>query len=937
MADSNVLEYQIRAVGGSEAKVQMQQLNAAVDQSAASAKAAGSAWEGTNSILLTQNGILNDVKDALFKLAEGHDTAGSSAKKHAEAEEGLGASLLEIGAEAKEAAAQLAEFAEAAKLGGGASASLAGGIGAVGAIGGGVAISVLSEMLNRVKENAIEMEHLQAATGAVIPEMVGLTQAMAEAGVTNVNINQIITRLSRAMEEARDPASRQADAFKELGVATAGWGEKLPPFVDVLTQLAVHLHDSTNNVQDMANVSLIAGRNVVGLTGFLKGAGDELPNLIGRHKEYGDAVERAAPAALELQKVEAQLGETWNTLVSSILPGVVTGLKALTAVWLGLKLDIEEVATAITATFQTAVVKAVGVAKTLWAGAKGDLQGVYEAQEEAANKTADVWKAAAAEIQASWDNTDKALKGLYSKPIEAGPTGDTNTPFEKESMLAKLRKVQEDQIKQEESFQLSQVELERSGTELRTKLGRESLAQHLEDQESYNARELAIKQESIDRQIAVAKTAPDSAEQIAELNSKRASEQENYYKQDAANYSKYMEERAGIAKKVEEDLKKISSEVVSTIQKEGEEEIEYQGKVLEQRIKNYDSVLEMQMKQAEDAIKVDDIVQEEYLKNAQDRIKAEEEVDLKTAKSKGLGQQAQIALIAEYTKRLQQANEALTTLKINEAIEQHGVYSPEAAKASQEGGNKDTEIQQAQLKKLQDLVSETDAQFTRFFDKINSQFAAAITGMLTKGESFHKAFQKLTQEMLTDFVSSLATMLLKWIENHVIMQAVETAFQAAMKALHIATASTALAADTAANAAGAPLRIAKVEGAAGVGAAEAAAANAYDPIAAATAAAEMFAQISAWSGIAAFESGGQVRSGNHPSLAILHPNEKVFNASQSRGIDKMLESGGSSAGGHTFNYHAAAGDDEATTKANFKAFMKEANKSMRSKNMQPVF
>jgi hypothetical protein len=202
---------------------------------------------------------------------------------------------------------------------------------AMGMLGAAFGAVLFFEFLNHLKESELELSHLADATGIPIVKLAELKFAMQAAGVSTERLPMQLTRLSRSMEEAANGGRKQIDAFNALGVSTKGWSEQLPDTMKVLEAMSTHLHASTENSKDLANMSAVLGRNVVGTTSFLKEGTEALRLHMEQGRKLAEAEAEAVESAKALQREEAQLTANLHSITLPVFSAIVTMLGLLQA------------------------------------------------------------------------------------------------------------------------------------------------------------------------------------------------------------------------------------------------------------------------------------------------------------------------------------------------------------------------------------------------------------------------------------------------------------------------------------------------------------------------------------------------------------------------------------------------------------------------------
>lgn len=257
--------------------------------------------------------------------------------------------------ELKEKLTEVATVAETVGSGGGI-AGLIGGAGEI--LGLGVVATMLERIVDHTKDEVLELGHLSAATGVGVDKLSEFRTELERLGAGGVNVNAIVMRMASAMQQAASPTSKQAEAFRQLGVDTEALRNHELSLFEVQEQIAVHLQNSTKAEQDLADIRAVAGRNVVPYIAFLKEEGAELEENMEKHRRLGEATAAAVPAAKELQQAETSLKEVWTELSLTVLPALNAGVRGLTETVQYLAVATADVALKIEDSFRIAWVAA---------------------------------------------------------------------------------------------------------------------------------------------------------------------------------------------------------------------------------------------------------------------------------------------------------------------------------------------------------------------------------------------------------------------------------------------------------------------------------------------------------------------------------------------------------------------------------------------------
>ena len=510
----------------------------------------------------------------------------------------LGNSAAEAAEKIKVGAVESAEavtgFAEKAEL---SAAGVSSAFGIVGAAFAGItAVTFFGEMLDHVKENAVELYHFAEATGFEVQELVQLKDAMAAVGAPSDKLEMSLSRMSRAMQAARDDQSKQAVAFHLLGVETDGWATKLPPVNEVLGQLATHLADSTNTTQDLAEMQVVAGKSVIGLTAFLKSQGEGLEENMKKHQEHGAAIAAAIPAAQKLVELEARLSEQWKTSLADVFPGVIQAYKTIETVVRAVVVVVQEIINVVLY-FGSLIVDVLGgVAKGMLALVQGDFKGAADAGKGILDNFEIHGRAFTErfkeDAREGWDSLKKIWATPLPAPHASGATNEEPTPKDD----ATGRQIRQKELEGEQAHALAVLALQKQRYDDEERLQLISAAGNLSRLLTNNNAVLAVKREFNDKLTALAKEDPNGAPQVQELANKRIAAED----QSNSEVLRLRQHVALETKKLNDELEKafkaMNDSMASEVEKEAKREEAIRLKLLEEGRSAADKI-------AEDAIR----------------------------------------------------------------------------------------------------------------------------------------------------------------------------------------------------------------------------------------------------------------------------------------------------------------------------------------------
>ena len=241
-------------------------------------------------------------------------------------------------------------------------------------------------------------------------------------------------------------------------------------------------------------------------------------------------------------------------------------------------------------------------------------------------------------------------------------------------------------------------------------------------------------------------------------------------------------------------------------------------------------------------------------------------------------------------------------------------------------------------------LAELDADFqknvgTQFFSKLNTGFQGAIQSWVSGTKTFGKAWTQMGTKMVTDWITNLATIGIKFAETELKNLVIHQFTQQAQVASTVAGGA-------ASNAAQATFTIKSILMSAKQAYASVSANPGINSIPFIGPALAQAAGVAAFAGImalAAFEQGGIV--GGSQQLALLHPHEMVLPSKISQSVQDMASGGGGGASGGNggggggdshVHYHAAPNESPDSIRKNSAEILKVVRKGLRSGKLSPA-
>lgn len=791
---------------------------------------------------------------------------------------------------------------------------------------------IFSDWINKAKETVDAMGDLSVATGVTVTELVELRDVFLATGEPVNTIERIFPKLIKAMEGARTEGSKQAEAFRLLGVNTKGWHDELPPAISVVQQVSSHLANSTNAIQDAANAQVIFGKSIAGVVSSLSQVGDKLQDNMDKFKEHGQAVEAAGAAADKLIYLEAELSTKFQTLAVDVLPGVVTAFQVVSTVGRAVVIIIQEIVNAVI--FLTSEIDGliIGLAKSMYSLVTGDFKGAANQAKETFQMAQVYGKVFADRAKEDWQEGWKAIKETWEQPLppakQSGATNEDLAPVDD----SKARQAQAKTLEGQRAHELALLSLQKDRYDQEEKLGQISSQANLSRLLTNQAAETAIKQEFNEKLLALAQSDPNGSVQVQELMNKRQAIIDSGYSAELKLRQKVTLEQ----KKLADDLERTYIAMINAIASEEEKAAKkleaFNGKILEEgratadkgiedasraaalkttaEEKHAQNVLELQRKRIEDEynLGIISLGQRDALLRASFDKESKLQSDLLTKELTNLDahNQQYLAKRNQLMERIQATGNIDEKDSLAKELSQLDGFNTTYLSKRQELNDKvqaltDRSLQQQQQAEATHLKKITQG-YQAFINTIGQAFTQNVMGLIKGTETFGEAFMKTLGDILTGFIGTLVQMGVKWAERQLLDLVLHQSTNAAKAASDTAAAAT----QTATGSAAAASNIAQL---AGVAAAATFASIAAIPIVgpelAGPAAAASLATVLGFEGLAFAEQGGIMPS---DQLLFAHKNEMVLPAHIAQGVQAAFSPGGngdkSDSGGGDYHYHA---------------------------------
>jgi hypothetical protein len=173
---------------------------------------------------------------------------------------------------------------------------------------------------------AAELTDLSLKTGISTTRLQEMSYIGDQVGVSLDTITGAQARLVRSMNEGRDGAGDQAEAFKALGVSVTDSQGALRNTQDVFNETIDALGRIENPAERDALAMKLFGKSAMELNPLIKTGSDELARMAAEAHKVGAVMSEEDVAALEafddtLASLQAGLKGTLGTLAAAFLPG----------------------------------------------------------------------------------------------------------------------------------------------------------------------------------------------------------------------------------------------------------------------------------------------------------------------------------------------------------------------------------------------------------------------------------------------------------------------------------------------------------------------------------------------------------------------------------------------------------------------------------------
>jgi phage-related minor tail protein len=200
---------------------------------------------------------------------------------------------------------------------------------AAGKIGmaGGAAAVALGGMANEALNNADSLQKLSDQTGLSAERLQELQFIGDDLGVSLDTFAGAQAKLTKSMAASKDPASKQAEAFKTLGVSTVDASGNLRDAKTVMLEAFEALNGVSNETERDALSMQIFGKGAMELNPVIKAGSEELEDLAKAARDSGAVMSNEAVEGLDkfgdsLDQAKAAVLGIVGQALSKIMPAL---------------------------------------------------------------------------------------------------------------------------------------------------------------------------------------------------------------------------------------------------------------------------------------------------------------------------------------------------------------------------------------------------------------------------------------------------------------------------------------------------------------------------------------------------------------------------------------------------------------------------------------
>lgn len=183
--------------------------------------------------------------------------------------------------------------------------------GAAGAVAAYLSVQFAAGQFNKAVADLSSMQGVAEAIGTTAAKVSGLEEPLKRAGMGMTDLRAIGSKLSKALLDARDPASEAAKAFKSIGVDPKNFTDSTDALVAV-SRAMVGFKDDANKTQVAMQLLGKSGAETIGLFNEIAGAQDL----------SAKATEAQIRAADDFRKNVASIGLDFDNLSRQVAGGL---------------------------------------------------------------------------------------------------------------------------------------------------------------------------------------------------------------------------------------------------------------------------------------------------------------------------------------------------------------------------------------------------------------------------------------------------------------------------------------------------------------------------------------------------------------------------------------------------------------------------------------
>ena len=184
---------------------------------------------------------------------------------------------------------------------------------------GALSVDALVGKFKSVVDSMDALNDASDKTGASVEDLSSLLNTLKPYGASLENITTATGQLAKAMDAAGDSGSKQAEAFKALGISTKDAHGNLRGTTDVLGDIARAFDGYADGTNKTVLAQVLLGKSGAELLPMLK-------DLAGAEKQSASVTSEAAAQAekfnVELARLALESEKLWQSLASKLVPQI---------------------------------------------------------------------------------------------------------------------------------------------------------------------------------------------------------------------------------------------------------------------------------------------------------------------------------------------------------------------------------------------------------------------------------------------------------------------------------------------------------------------------------------------------------------------------------------------------------------------------------------